>query len=104
LPVVYTATIKQQLMESLAVALQSRSVGIVDGVLRSELESFEYAFNSSTRRISFNAPVGSHDDAVNALALAWKAGCDVYAMHVRRGPRSESVPVARSVGGRVTRI
>lgn len=103
-PIVYTSQRKQDMMEALAVALQTSMIGVVDGVLLDELNSFEYAFSASTRRVSFNAPPGSHDDAVNALALAWMAARDNYAMHVARGPQQHRPPVARSVGGRVTRI
>ena len=64
----FTSLSKQQLMERLAVAIQSRSVQIPDGILRLELESFEFSYGRSGVR--YSAPAGLHDDCVCALALA----------------------------------
>jgi hypothetical protein len=65
----YTSRSKQQLMEGLAVALQQREIVIPGGgVLQAELESFEYEYTRTGVR--YTAPEGSHDDTVNALALA----------------------------------
>ena len=112
-PFVYTSQRKQDLMESLASALQQQQVTIPDEATaegrtpRSELESFEYALKG--RRLSFNAPSGAHDDCVNALALAWQAARDVLALHVRRGSAPARAPRGPSrapagYSGRVTRI
>lgn len=60
---------KQQLMEGLALAIQKRLISFPDGVIRNELESFEYSY-TRTGAI-YSAPAGEHDDAVCALALAW---------------------------------
>ena len=102
-PVVYSSQRKQDLMDGLAVAIQRRKIAYPDGVIRTELESFEYALKG--RRITFDAPSGSHDDAVNALALAWSAACDFRAMHVERrtggGGGSRGVSSSGGWGGGV---
>lgn len=106
-PVVYTNARKQDLMEALASAIQQRRIRFPDGVIRDELEQFEYSL-SSTRRVQYSAPAGAHDDAVNALALAWLAARDVYAMHVGRAAvasaRPSVGPAIAGFGGRVQRI
>lgn len=60
---------KQQLMEGLAVALQQQQTRYPDGVMRMELEEFEYEY--SGRIVRYSAPEGMHDDCVCAYALAW---------------------------------
>lgn len=62
---------KQQLMEGLAVAIQSRRVGFPDGVVRSELDEFEFQITQSGK-VSYAASEGLHDDCVVALALAYR--------------------------------
>ena len=65
----YTPQSKQQLMEGLQIAIQGRRISFPnDRTLIAELESFEYEYTRTGVR--FNAPEGSHDDTVNALALA----------------------------------
>ncbi len=64
----FSSTSKQQLMEGLAVAIQQRQVTYPDGVIRSELELYEYEFTRTGVR--YSAPEGMHDDCVCALALA----------------------------------
>lgn len=66
----YNSHSKQQLMESLAAALHKGEISYPAGVIREELEIFEYVFTSTGVR--YNAPPGFHDDCVNALALANK--------------------------------
>jgi hypothetical protein len=63
----FTSQSKQQLMEGLQLAIQTREISYPDGWLRSELESF--GFRYSGRAVSYEATVG-HDDGVCALALA----------------------------------
>lgn len=72
-PFKFTSTSKQQLLEGLAVAIQSRKVLFPEGPLQNELESFEYEYTRSGVR--YSAPEGLHDDCVIALALAWRAYC-----------------------------
>jgi hypothetical protein len=64
----FTQQSKQQIMEGLASKIQQRAIGFPDGILRSELESFEYEYTRTGVR--YTAPTGLHDDGVCALALA----------------------------------
>jgi phage FluMu gp28-like protein len=64
----FSSQSKQMLMEGLAVAIQRGQVQYPDGVIVSELESFEYEYTRTGVR--YTAPEGSHDDCVMALALA----------------------------------
>lgn len=64
----FTASTKQQLMTTLQVAVQSKEVGILEGVMRMEMESFEYEYTRTG--VKYTAPPGLHDDCVMALALA----------------------------------
>ena len=59
---------KQQLMEGLALALQKNQVSVIEGILKDELEAFEFEY--SIRNVKYSAPSGFTDDCVNALALA----------------------------------
>ena len=63
----FTAQTKQQLVEGLQLAIQTREIRFPEGFLRSELESF--GFRYSGKHVSYEATVG-HDDGVCALALA----------------------------------
>jgi len=65
---VFSQRSKQQLMEGLAVAIQTREVGFPDGPIRDELETFEYEY--TRLGVKYAAPAGLHDDCVCALALA----------------------------------
>jgi hypothetical protein len=67
----FSATSKQQLMEGLALALQTKSIQVADDALRIELETFEYEYTRTGVR--YAAPQGLHDDGVCALALAVRA-------------------------------
>lgn len=67
----FTSQSKQQIMEGLAARIQDRTVRFPDGILRSELESFEYEYTKTGVR--YSAPSGLHDDGVCALALAVRA-------------------------------
>jgi hypothetical protein len=66
---VFSQRSKQQLMEGLAVAIQSKSVAFPEGILQVELEAYEYVYSRSG--VHYGAPEGMHDDGVCALALAW---------------------------------
>lgn len=65
----FTSSSKQQLMEGLAVAIQSHDLGLLKGSpVVAELENFEYVYTRTGVR--YSAPEGYHDDCVMALALA----------------------------------
>ena len=64
----FSAKSKQQLMEGLAVAMQTGRVRYPEGVIVTELEQFEYRY--SRTGVRYAAPDGLHDDCVCALALA----------------------------------
>jgi hypothetical protein len=64
----FNSSSKQMLMEGLSVAIQQREITFPNGIIRSELENFEYEYTRSGVR--YSAPSGLHDDCVCALALA----------------------------------
>lgn len=64
----FTPSNKQQLMEGLAIDIQSNAFRIPEGPIASELREFEYSYSKSGVR--YSAPDGLHDDCVCALALA----------------------------------
>lgn len=64
----FTAQSKQMIMEGLAAAIQGKKVIFPDGVIRHELENFEYEYTRTG--VKYSAPQGLHDDCVCALALA----------------------------------
>jgi len=64
----FTPKSKQALMERLAAAIQQRTVTFPDGVIRTELDTFEYEYGA--HGVRYTAPDGLHDDCVMALALA----------------------------------
>jgi hypothetical protein len=64
----FTVASKQQLMEGLAYAIQNRNCTVLEGVMKDELDSFEYEYTRTG--VKYTAPSGMHDDAVCSLALA----------------------------------
>ncbi len=64
----YTSQTKQQLMESLRSSITDGKISILEGVMQEEMEGFEFEYSEG--RVKFTAPSNSHDDCVNALALA----------------------------------
>lgn len=65
----FSSTGKQQIMEGLSVGVQNSKVSILDGVMKEEMESFEFTY--SRTGVKYSAPEGMHDDTVCALALAY---------------------------------
>ena len=65
----FTQASKQQLMEGLAFGIQNRLISFPEGVIKDELESFEFEYTRTG--VKYSAPVGMHDDCVCALALAY---------------------------------
>ena len=70
----FTSVSKQQLLEGLANAIQTKSISYPEGPIKQELEVFEYTFTPTGVR--YSAPQGFHDDCVIALALATKCKND----------------------------
>ena len=98
-PFVFTSQSKQSIMEGLAAGIQRGKVGLIDGVLRNELEIYEY--QPARLGVRYSAPAGAHDDAVCALALAWrwytKQGLDVRKPLDNNGTARLRMPAKRSV-------
>lgn len=65
----FSATSKQQIMEGLALAIQGHKISFPEGIIKDELENFEYEYTRTGVR--YTAPSGLHDDTVCSLALAW---------------------------------
>lgn len=65
----FTQTSKQQLMEGLAMAIQQKKIAFPDGIIKDELESFEFEYTRTG--VKYSAPEGMTDDCVCALALAY---------------------------------
>lgn len=65
---VFTSRSKQQLMEGLALAVQKREITFPEGVIKDEMESFEFEYTRTG--VKYSAPEGQHDDCVCSLALA----------------------------------
>lgn len=70
----FTSQSKQKLMEGLAAAIQNGSVSVLDGVMRDELEAFEFLY--SKNGVKYSAPDGMHDDCVCSLSLAVRKKLD----------------------------
>lgn len=64
----FTSQSKQQLMEGLRSDIHQGLVHFPDGILRKELESYEYEYTA--HGVKYTCPEGLHDDGVCALALA----------------------------------
>lgn len=64
----FTQGSKQQIMEGLALSIQKNDISVLDGVMKDELDSFEFIY--SRTGVKYSAPDGLHDDTVCALALA----------------------------------
>lgn len=83
----FTSKSKQQLMENLALSIQSGGITFPEGPIAIELRQFEYEFSGQDGRytgIRYSAPPQCHDDCVMALGLA--------DMHRIRGPKPLHIP------------
>jgi hypothetical protein len=67
---IFTPRSKQQLMEGLAASIQKRETTVLEGVMKDEMDSFEFEYTRSG--VTYTAPSGMHDDCVCSLALAAK--------------------------------
>lgn len=69
-----TNTNKGEMVAQLQVAFQNKEISILDNdVQTNEIASYEAVYNPKTRNVSYNAPLGLHDDTVMALMYAYKA-------------------------------
>jgi len=66
----FTSQSKQDLMLGLQVAIHQERIHYPEGIIKEELEIFEYQYSS--HGVKYSAPSGFHDDCVMALALAWR--------------------------------
>lgn len=66
----FTTQSKQDLMLGLQVAIHQERIHYPEGIIKEELEIFEYQYSS--HGVKYSAPSGFHDDCVMALALAWR--------------------------------
>jgi hypothetical protein len=94
----FTDRSRQDLLEGLALALQSNSIHWPDfvtsdgkGSLRDELESFE--FDYTPRGVRYNVPEGESDDLTMAVALAVKRM--PWKRHLRTQPMNMPVGTSR---------
>lgn len=73
-PFTTTASEKVRLVNQLQVALEQKQVTLLDdrGLL-SQLASYEATYNPKTNNVSYNAPLGLHDDNCISTMLAWDA-------------------------------
>lgn len=76
---IFSQRSKQMLMEGLAAGIQKREVTVLEGVMRDEMESFEFEYSRSG--VKYSAPEGMHDDCVYALGMAKKN----HTMHANMG-------------------
>jgi len=70
-PFATTQKSKAQIIEALALALETEQISIInDAILIHELISYEQV-RTASGAFKFSAPDGQHDDCVMALAIAW---------------------------------
>lgn len=71
-PFVTTSKSKQDIIEQLVVATQSKEVKYLDeSWLLKELDLFTYEYNPKTKSVRYSAPNGFHDDGVMSTAIAY---------------------------------
>lgn len=73
-PFVTTSKSKQDIIESLQVAIQNKEFTCLEiDWLRKEFELFTFEYNAKTRNVKYSAPPGFHDDGVMSCAIAYHA-------------------------------
>jgi hypothetical protein len=73
-PFVTTSKSKQDIIESLQVAVQNKEFTALDiDWLRKEFEVFTFEYSHKTRSVKYSAPPGFHDDGVMSCAMAYHA-------------------------------
>lgn len=69
-----TNTTKSDMVAQLQVAFQNREIKLMDDEAQlNEIASYEAEYNPKTKIITYNAPLGLHDDSVMALMYGWRA-------------------------------
>ena len=69
-----TNTSKGEMVSALQVLFEKGNITILDDEAQTgEIASYEAVYNPKTKNVSYNAPLGLHDDTVMALMLAVKA-------------------------------
>ena len=67
----YTNEIKEEMVETLQLRFEQEKINLYDlEIIKHELEIFEYKISLTTKYVTYNAPIGFHDDVVNAIMLA----------------------------------
>lgn len=66
----FSSSSKQQIMEGLAMAIQSKKTSVLTGTHQDEMDSFEFVYTRTG--VKYSAPEGMHDDTVCAHALAYE--------------------------------
>ena len=65
---------KTDLVTHLQVAFEQKSISLLDDSLqKDELGYYQSNYNPKTQTVTYNAPLGLHDDTVIALGLSWEA-------------------------------
>lgn len=73
-PFVTTSKSKQDIIEQLVVATQSKEVKyLTEDWLLKELDLFTYEYNPKTKSVKYSAPNGFHDDGVMSTAIAYQS-------------------------------
>lgn len=67
----FTGQSKQQLIEDLVDAVQGELIHFPEGIIADEMREFEFQY-TPRGGVRYSAPQGCHDDAVIALALAYR--------------------------------
>lgn len=94
---VFSSQSKTRLINNLQIAFDHGTITIPDDpVLLQELDEYEYEYDEETRRYTFSAPDGKHDDLVIALALACWGQRGAMAVALSNQPNSSSYMGSRS--------
>lgn len=85
-----TNSSKESMVNDLQVAFEQKKIGLLNiEKVMSELSSYEATYNIKTKKVSYNAPSGLHDDSVISLMYAYRAWKDKgrrgnYAIGIKR--------------------
>ena len=69
-PFTTTVKTKPEIIEDLILSFQEKTISIPDNDwLKMELESYTFNYSKVTRKVTYSAPTGLHDDGVMSLAI-----------------------------------